>query len=356
MQRADRRAVDVQRHAEQRRRRSPSGWPSRRPLRRRPGRRASRTSAAKPLLRQPPRPRACIAPGTPSAIWCTAAVPSSACSRIAARSTPSTSDMRTSSSLISSSNASEPSAASVMRWTAARRWVSCSACARLARACSRAPRARPRPARGRAGRAPDDQRRILAAVARDRGEAAGAGDPLVRHAEEHAAPSRSRPASPPPAPRAAPVVAADVLGHERVEPARAGRPPGGPSSAPSARLACGDAPARVQARHPDRRVLEDRAPQPLALAQRPRRLVQLEEHADLRAQHLGVIRLEQVVDGAGRVALVDVRRLGRDRGHEDDRDARVRSRALISRAVSNPSSPASGRRAGSPRSRPAAAP
>jgi hypothetical protein len=47
--------------------------------------------------------------------------------------------------------------------------------------------------------------------------------------------------------------------------------------------------------------------------------VQLDEHGDLRTQHVGVERLEDVVDGAGRVAAEDLFLLLRDRGDEDDR-------------------------------------
>ena len=61
------------------------------------------------------------------------------------------------------------------------------------------------------------------------------------------------------------------------------------------------------------------APQLLVL------LVQLDEDRDLRAQDLGIERLEEIVDGAGRVAPEDVARVLADRGEEDDRD---RARAL----------------------------
>ena len=49
-------------------------------------------------------------------------------------------------------------------------------------------------------------------------------------------------------------------------------------------------------------------------------LPELDEDGDLRAQHVGVERLEQVVDGADRVAAEDVLLVLRDRGQEDDRD------------------------------------
>ena len=49
---------------------------------------------------------------------------------------------------------------------------------------------------------------------------------------------------------------------------------------------------------------------------------------DLRAEDLGLERLEDVVDGAGLVAAEDVRLVLRDRGDEDDRDRR-RSLALL---------------------------
>ena len=56
--------------------------------------------------------------------------------------------------------------------------------------------------------------------------------------------------------------------------------------------------------------------------------VQLDEDRDLRAQHLRVERLEEVVDGARGVAAEHVPLLLRDRGQEDDRD-RLRPLALL---------------------------
>jgi len=58
----------------------------------------------------------------------------------------------------------------------------------------------------------------------------------------------------------------------------------------------------------------------LRLSQLHRLLVQVDEHRDLRAQHLGVERLEHVVDRADGVALEDLLLLLVDRRQEDDRD------------------------------------
>src|SRR5207249_7398909 len=48
--------------------------------------------------------------------------------------------------------------------------------------------------------------------------------------------------------------------------------------------------------------------------------MQLDEDGDLRAEHLRIERLRQVVDGAARVAAEDVLLVRRDRGQENDRD------------------------------------
>src|SRR5207244_6178414 len=48
--------------------------------------------------------------------------------------------------------------------------------------------------------------------------------------------------------------------------------------------------------------------------------VEGEERGHARAQHVGIERLEEIVDGAGGVAAEDVLALLRDRGDEDDRD------------------------------------
>ena len=79
------------------------------------------------------------------------------------------------------------------------------------------------------------------------------------------------------------------------------------------------APGGVGARHPDRRVLERRAQQLLALDERPPALVALDEDLDLRAQHDGIQRLEEIVDGSRLIAAKDVVGLLADRRHEDDR-------------------------------------
>ena len=76
----------------------------------------------------------------------------------------------------------------------------------------------------------------------------------------------------------------------------------------------------VEARHADRRELERRAQQLLGAVHGAVGLVELEEHADLGPQQLGVVRLEDVVDRAGLVAAEDVVALLGDRRHEDDRD------------------------------------
>ena len=268
MQRADRLAVDVQRHAEQRGHRIAERMALGPALRRD---RAARFQdlGGEAALRQPPRPRRPSRPARPRPSGTRAAVPSSACSRIAARSTPSTSEMRTSSSLISSSNASEPSAASVMRCTAARR------CVELLGLGALGLRLDERDALGLGPLAVaqvvhlHDQRRTRRARRprpRRSCRRRGSARPPRRGARAR---SRSRAARPLPAPRAAP-------GRRRAGPrprtrrthARAARTPGGPAAPPSARFAWAMRPRAVQARHPDRRVLEDRAPQRLALAQR----------------------------------------------------------------------------------------
>ena len=81
----------------------------------------------------------------------------------------------------------------------------------------------------------------------------------------------------------------------------------------------------VGARHARRGVLERRPQQLLALGEGAAALVALDEHLDLRAQHDGIQRLEEVVDGARLVAAKDVVRLLADRRDEDDRH---RPRAL----------------------------
>ena len=70
----------------------------------------------------------------------------------------------------------------------------------------------------------------------------------------------------------------------------------------------------------DRRVGERRAEALLGLREPRRLLVQVDEDRHLRPQHLGVERLEHVVDGADRVAAEDLLLLLVDRGQEDDRD------------------------------------
>ena len=56
--------------------------------------------------------------------------------------------------------------------------------------------------------------------------------------------------------------------------------------------------------------------------------MQLDEHGDLGAQHVGAERLEDVVDRACRVATEDVLFVLGDRGDEDDRDV-FRALALL---------------------------
>ena len=67
------------------------------------------------------------------------------------------------------------------------------------------------------------------------------------------------------------------------------------------------------------------APQQLAL------LPELDEHAHLRAQHVRVERLEDVVDGARRVAAEDLLAVAADRGEEEDRDV-ARALPLLDQA------------------------
>jgi hypothetical protein len=78
----------------------------------------------------------------------------------------------------------------------------------------------------------------------------------------------------------------------------------------------------------DRRIGEGRAEALLAHAQGRGLPVQLDEGRDLRAQHVGVVRLEDVVDRAHRVAAEDLLALLVDGGQEDDRDARGALAAL----------------------------
>ena len=80
--------------------------------------------------------------------------------------------------------------------------------------------------------------------------------------------------------------------------------------------------------HPDRRALERRPEALLGGPQLGALLLQLEQHRDLRAQHVRVDRLQHVVDGARRVAardLLGVRVAGRQ---EDDRGVLVALPAL----------------------------
>ena len=123
------------------------------------------------------------------------------------------------------------------------------------------------------------------------------------------------------------VTARRVVGLARASRAagRAGRRAGRPSSGGERPVDLGDAAVEVQPRHADRRVVERRAQQRLAARRGARLGVELEEDADLGAQDGRVVRLEDVVDGAGRVAAEDVVALLADRGHEDDRH---RARAL----------------------------
>ena len=88
-------------------------------------------------------------------------------------------------------------------------------------------------------------------------------------------------------------------------------------------------PAAVDDPDPERGVLEGRPEALLALAQRRVLLVQVDEDRHLRAQHRGIERLRQVVDGARRVAPEDVLGVGAERRQEDDRDVLVRSSRLM---------------------------
>ncbi len=87
-------------------------------------------------------------------------------------------------------------------------------------------------------------------------------------------------------------------------------------------------------RDADRGVEERRPEALLALPQRAGLLVQVHEDGDLRAQHVRVERLEQVVDRAHRVAAEHVVALLVDRGQEDDRQVlRVLSAADVLRRL-----------------------
>ena len=165
-----------------------------------------------------------------------------------------------------------------------------------------------------------DQPRVAGATVRDRREAAHARNPLVGHVEQHELRriAAERAGQQGLAPFG--VLAAHLVRDEPVERARLEVRGGAAQDRAKRPVRVQDRAPPVEPRHADRRVLEDRAPQRLALGQRARRLVQRQEDADLGPQHLGVVGLEQVVHRAGGVALVDVRRLGRDRRHEDDRD------------------------------------
>ena len=80
--------------------------------------------------------------------------------------------------------------------------------------------------------------------------------------------------------------------------------------------------------HPDRRALERRPEALLRGAQLGALLLQLEQHRDLRAQHVRVDRLQHVVHGAGRVAARDLLGVRVPRGQEDDRGVLVALPAL----------------------------
>src|SRR4051794_34060664 len=79
---------------------------------------------------------------------------------------------------------------------------------------------------------------------------------------------------------------------------------------------------------PDRCVRERRAETLLRLGKLRVLLVEVDEHAHLRAQHVRVERLKEVVDGADRVAAEDLLALLVDGGQEDDRDV-LRALALL---------------------------
>ena len=93
-----------------------------------------------------------------------------------------------------------------------------------------------------------------------------------------------------------------------------------PSSDDSARFTSSQRPVDVDQPDADRGVRERRAEALLALLQRRVLLVQVDEDRDLRAQHVRVERLEQVVDRADRVAAEDLLALLVDGRQEDDRD------------------------------------
>jgi hypothetical protein len=86
--------------------------------------------------------------------------------------------------------------------------------------------------------------------------------------------------------------------------------------------------ALAQPGHADRRAVEGRALQRLAGAQRVVGAPQVDEDRDLGAQELRVVGLEEVVDGARGVAAEDVLALLGDRRDEDDRDV-ARALALL---------------------------
>ena len=109
-------------------------------------------------------------------------------------------------------------------------------------------------------------------------------------------------------------------------------------------------------RHAARGIRERGAEALLALLERRRLLMQVDEHCHLRSQDGRVIGLQQVVDGALGVAAEHVLGVLADGGHEDDRHV-ARSLALLDQRRGlesvEPGHPA--RRAGSPRTRPSAA-
>ena len=80
--------------------------------------------------------------------------------------------------------------------------------------------------------------------------------------------------------------------------------------------------------HADRRALERRPEALLGGPQLGALLLELEQHRHLRAQHVGVDRLEHVVDRARGVAARDVLGVGITGGQEDDRGVLVPLAAL----------------------------
>ena len=120
-----------------------------------------------------------------------------------------------------------------------------------------------------------------------------------------------------------------------------------PSSSWISRAMCARSSSRTEIRcAARRRSLSSGLAQALALAE------QLDEHRDLRLQHLGHHRLHQVVDRADLVAAEHRGHLVGRGGEEDDRRRLASARARGSGARSRSRRcPACARRAGSPRSR-----